>query len=361
MSTARSRRERIAAALVVGVSTLAGLAIVVAYSYAPAPVDPGWAVPGSTDIEPGSLTVRHTGTATLVFSDGETTWMTDGWFSRPGIFALLFGRIAPDPGAIERGLARNEIDDLAAVFPLHSHYDHAMDAPEVARRTGALLLGSESTANIARGWGLPEEQIRVVGDREVVRLGRFRITAIESRHFEFPDPRVRERALSDPAITEPLVPPARALDYRVGTVYVLHVDHPRGSFLVVGSAGYVEDALVGFDADTIFLGIGGLGSQTDAYREVFWRETVEKTHAERVIPIHWDSLTGRAEGPFTGPARTETFLAGGTDRTLDFLKAKQAEPRELEFWTLPRYDAVVLFEPWEEPAAQRNSRDEEDR
>ena len=32
----------------------------------------------------GAVTVRFSGTATLVFSDGETRWMTDGWFSRPG-------------------------------------------------------------------------------------------------------------------------------------------------------------------------------------------------------------------------------------------------------------------------------------
>ena len=38
---------------------------------------------------------------------------------------------------IARGLARNEVTTLAAVIPVHSHYDHAMDAPEVARRTGA--------------------------------------------------------------------------------------------------------------------------------------------------------------------------------------------------------------------------------
>jgi len=71
-----------------------------------------------------------------------------------------------------------------------------MDAPEVARRTGARLLGSESTANIGRGWGLPESQIRVVVNRQPIRLGRFLLTPIESRHFQFPDPRMAERALA---------------------------------------------------------------------------------------------------------------------------------------------------------------------
>ena len=42
--------------------------------YKPVPVDPGWALSGDADIPPGALTVRFTGTSTLLFSDGETSW-----------------------------------------------------------------------------------------------------------------------------------------------------------------------------------------------------------------------------------------------------------------------------------------------
>lgn len=312
--------------------------------YKPVPVDPAWAVTGSTDIPPGAVTVRFTGTSTLLFSDGETDWMVDGWFSRPGPYGLLFGTVAPDLEGIERGLAANEVDTLAAVFPMHSHYDHAMDAPEVARRTGAVLLGSESTANIGRGWGLPESQIQVVADRAPFQLGQFVITPIVSRHFEFPDPALRERALGDPLIAAPLVPPVSAFDYKLGKAYVLHVSHPKGSWLIVGSAGYVEGALEGFNADTVFLGVGGLGSQTDDYREVFWRETVGRVAPQRVIPIHYDSLTAPAEGPFRGPLNAEAFLAGGLENTRLFLQQKAADNSKLVFTTLPRFDEVVLFE-----------------
>ena len=55
--------------------------------YSDPPVDPEWALEGSDGIPEGAVTVRFTGTATLLFSDGETHWMTDGWFSRPGLFA----------------------------------------------------------------------------------------------------------------------------------------------------------------------------------------------------------------------------------------------------------------------------------
>ena len=47
-------------------------------------VDPAWAVSGSIEIPEGVVTVRYTGTSTLLFSDGETDWMVDGWFTRPG-------------------------------------------------------------------------------------------------------------------------------------------------------------------------------------------------------------------------------------------------------------------------------------
>ncbi len=312
-------------------------------TYEPAPVDPSWAVSGSSSIPEGAVTVRYTGTATLLFSDGETGWMTDGWFSRPQPLELVLGEIEPDLDAITRGLQRNEIETLAAVFVLHSHYDHAMDAPEVARRTGAVLLGSESTANIARGWGLDESHIRVVTNREPIAVGKFVLTPIELRHFQFPDPAMRERALGKPDITAPLKPPVPVFDYRVGKVYALHVAHPKGSWLILGSAGFVDGALQGYEAEMVFLGVGGLGSQTEAYRETYWKESVEYANPTRVIPIHWDSLTGPADGPFTGMVRAAGFFSKDSDRLLPFLQAKAAAHPEIRFITLPRYEPVVLF------------------
>ncbi len=338
------RRRRAFFALALGLVCAIAAGVVFLFgTTSPPPVDPAWAIPASREVPPGSLTARFTGTSTLLFSDGETAWMVDGWFSRFGARQLLRGEIAPDLDAIERGLERNGARRLAVVIPVHSHFDHAMDSPEVARRTGAILLGSPSTANIARGVGLPETQIRIAVDREPVVFGRFEITLIETRHFEFPDPAVRKQALENPEIESPLVPPVGAFDYRLGTPYAIHVRHPLGQFLVQGSAGYVPGGLEGFEADVVFLGIGGLGTQTADYRETYWKETVETTGAKRVIPIHWDSLMGPIEGPFTGERRFATLLSGDGERTLDFLKAKAAASPDLRFVTLPRYDPVVLF------------------
>ena len=202
--------------------------------------------------------------------------MTDGFFTRPGKARVFLGRISPDPDRIAASLEKAGVRELAAVFAVHSHYDHAMDSPEVARRTGALLVGSESTANIGRGVGFPEDRIRVVRPGEPMRWGAFTVTAIASAHFP--------HGMAMGEIREPLVPPARATEYLEGGSYSLLVEHPAGSLLVQGSAGWREGALSGRHADVVLLGIGGLGTRDDVYREDYWRNVVEAVGPRCVDP-----------------------------------------------------------------------------
>lgn len=233
------------------------------------------------------LRVRFAGVSTLLFDDGETAWMTDGFFSRPGKLATLLTRIGPDPAAIDHGLQSLDVGRLAAVVPLHAHYDHAMDAPLVAQRSGALLVGGPSVLNVGRGLGLAESQMREVKAGDVIELGRFKLRFLASRHSPTP--------WSDGVTTEtldaPLHPPARASAWREGEVWSLLVEHASGRrFLVQGSAGFVPGALAGRRADTVFLGVGTLGRKDPAYREAYWKETVRAVGARRVVPIHWDDF-----------------------------------------------------------------------
>lgn len=95
--------------LLLGLATiLLGLLGITAYfltTFEDTAVDPTWALRGEPEIEAGAVTVRYTGTSTLLFSDAETKWRVDGWFSRFGPLEVAFGKIAPHPDAIARGLA----------------------------------------------------------------------------------------------------------------------------------------------------------------------------------------------------------------------------------------------------------------
>src|SRR5580765_648343 len=117
--------------------------------------------------------VTFLGVSTLLFDDGRSAVMTDGFFSRPGLRSVLTGRIAPDPARITASLIRAEARSLAAVLPVHTHYDHALDSAEVAARTGALLVGGESAAALAHGHGIAPERIVVASDGSAHALGNF--------------------------------------------------------------------------------------------------------------------------------------------------------------------------------------------
>jgi L-ascorbate metabolism protein UlaG (beta-lactamase superfamily) len=240
------------------------------------------------DAPPG-LRVMFLGGSTLLLDDGETAILTDGFFSRPNRFQVFAGRIAPDRERIAQSLAHAGIGRLAAVIVTHSHYTHAMDAPEVAKRTGALLIGSESTANIGRGWQLAADRMRVARDGDSFDFGQFHVTLIRTRHAP--------TAFTGGEIREPLVPPVRANQYLEGENYSLLIRHGTRSMLVQNSAGYIDGALRGRQADVVFLGIGTLGKQETVMRQAYWRETVHTVGARRVIPIQWDDYTLPLEQP----------------------------------------------------------------
>ena len=175
------------------------------------------------------LAITFVGTSTVLVSDGVTTIMTDGFFTRPGLSTLLFGKIAPDQAAISTALQKTGITSLAAVIPIHSHHDHAMDAPGVAKQTGAILVGSHSTANIGRGSGLPEKQIRSVSSNEQsLEFGQFTVTLIESRHTPLPS-LVEWWVGIGEEISEPLVSPAGFRAYKEGGSFSIHIAHPLGA------------------------------------------------------------------------------------------------------------------------------------
>jgi L-ascorbate metabolism protein UlaG (beta-lactamase superfamily) len=251
------------------------------------------------------LAVTYLGVTSLLFDDGRTAVLTDGFFSRPPLLKVATARIAPDPKRIDATLARAGIDRLAAIVPVHTHFDHALDSAAVAARTGATLLGGESAAHIGRGGGLPDAQIAVAHSPHQQTFGSFSLTMVASAHCppdRFPG-----------AITEPVVPPAKAAAYRCGEAWSIVLEHRSGRrALIQGSAGYVPDALAGLRADVAYLGVGQLGLLDDDYVSAYWQHTVRAVGAERVVLIHWDDFFR----PLDQPLRALPYAADDLDATM---------------------------------------------
>ncbi len=248
----------------------------------------------------GTVTAQFLGTSALLVRDGRTTILADGFVSRPGEWRTAFWRIAPNEVRIDAVLRRVGVSTIDAVFASHSHYDHALDAPVIAKTTGAMLLGSESTANVGRGLGLPERQIDVVRDGETRRYGDFELTFIESEHGG-----------GNPApgdVRAPLRPPAHALRWKTGATWSVLIRHGETSLLVHGSAGYKRGALRNRRADVVYLGIGTSRWPRKGFIDTYWDEVVRRTGARRVILVHWDNFFRSLDKPLW-PQSRERFEA----------------------------------------------------
>jgi L-ascorbate metabolism protein UlaG (beta-lactamase superfamily) len=255
------------------------------------------------------LTVTWIGVTTLLLDDGSSALMTDGYFSRPSLAQVAVGKVSPSLELVDECLARAEVSRLAAVIPVHTHIDHAMDSPLVADRTGAQLVGGESAANVGRGYGLSEDRLVVARSGEPIQLGAYDVTLVESQHCppdRFPG-----------VISEPVVPPVRASAYRCGEAWSTLIHHrPSGRrALIQGSAGFVKGALDGCHAEVVYLGVGQLGVQPRSYFVDYWTEVVRAVGARRVVLIHWDDFFR----PLSEPLRAFPYAADDLDESIRIL------------------------------------------
>jgi L-ascorbate metabolism protein UlaG (beta-lactamase superfamily) len=267
------------------------------------------------------------GTAGLYIHDGETRMFIDPFVSRYGFLKVAFGfSLQPNPEIIKDWIVKTSGGQADAVFVSHSHYDHSMDAPFFADQTGAFLAGGESTAFIGRGAGLPDGQIRLVRAGDIMRVGKFRVTFLKSRH----SPALFGRVPWPGKIASPLKPPAAASAYRLGEIFSILVEHPKGDFLHQGSAGFVPGMFNDMAVDVIFLSIAGRADTCELLQN-----SAIPLQAKRIIPIHFDD--------FFSPLEKGLFFMRGVNFQ-DFCRTASDFNPSISVQTLPIGQQAVLFQ-----------------
>jgi L-ascorbate metabolism protein UlaG (beta-lactamase superfamily) len=272
-----------------GLVVVASVVVAALWSDRPRLADVDWPPYPQYESRVDAVRVTWLGVSTLLFDDGDTQILIDGFFSRPSIADILFAaNIQSNAADINRVLDEYRIRRLAAIIPVHSHFDHAMDIGAIANRSSASILGSDSTANIARGAGVPEDQILIAEPGQVYAFGEFSVRLIVTRHAPLGWSGSVPFAGS---IGQPLELPAPVSAWRAGQSYSVVITHPQGTTLVQGSAGFLPGSLDDVVADVVMLSTFGLEYFGRAYTEQYWLSLVTSTGARRVLPLHFDDYT----------------------------------------------------------------------
>ncbi len=197
--------------------------------------------PSAADRKPVALT--YLGVAGWQLDAGDTTILVDPYFSRPDLDAPL----VPDAAAIAaRAPARAQL-----IVVGHSHVDHLLDAPTIARATGAELMGSMSTARVARASGVPDDHIITIQGGEDFAFDGYSVRVMKSLHS----------ALGGKHVIGGEIPPAPVLpmrfaEYEEGGTFAYLVRVAGHEVLFLSTANFIERELDGLRPDVAVIATG---------------------------------------------------------------------------------------------------------
>jgi L-ascorbate metabolism protein UlaG (beta-lactamase superfamily) len=230
----------------------------------------------------GPVSVRWLGTAGFELRHDGHVLLFDPYLTRASLARCLFSSLTSDVDVLTRTIPRAD-----AIVVGHTHFDHVLDVPALARLTGARVLGSRSAATLCRMDGVAESQIVDVEAR--LRAGGY---ATEVGPFElrfFPSAHARlllgRRVPMAGEIADCDHVPLRATRYRCGAVFAVEVRVAGRTIFHLGSAELVEAALPAREVDLLLFCAAG------------WQTTprVIERAASRLSPravllSHWDDF-----------------------------------------------------------------------
>ena len=209
----------------------------------------------------GSLEMTYFGAAGWRISDGSVVVLIDPWPSR-----LKYGGGGhPDddrPDFDRTDLAWSDttlIDELIPeadyILVHHGHFDHLGDVPYIAGKTGAKVIGTETTIMILRAYGIPESQLYAVGGGEDYDFGDFSVRVVPAIHSALNERHYFDSRRYDR--TTQLQAPLRIEQFIEGGSLSFFARFDSHTVLTMGSMNFIEREYEGLEPDILLAGING--------------------------------------------------------------------------------------------------------
>ena len=165
----------------------------------------------------------------------------------------------------------------------HSHPDHVMDVPYLANKTGAVVIGHESTINIMRAYGVPDQQLITVRGGEDYDFGDVSIRVIPSLHSPLGDKRYYQSEVVEAGATRPL----RISQLVEGGSLMFLVRIGGHEVMTMGSMNYIAREVEGLRPDVAL--VGAAPSHLEIF-EYTPRLMAALGYPPVVIPTHADNF-----------------------------------------------------------------------
>ena len=245
----------------------------------------------------GQLRLTYLGAAGWEITDGNVVLLIDPYLTRAK-YGTPIDAVSPDDPRPTVGNSTVVLPDTATIdkhitranviLVTHTHPDHALDVPYIATRTGAIVVGTESTANLARATGVPERQLRPVSGREELKFAGVSVRVIPSRHGIFRRPSNPAAPPPVPAtIPRDIKPPFRYADHAEGGTLAYVVRFAGHELIVFGSMNFIESEITGLRPDIALVGGMPERANIDDYTGRILRAL---GHPRTVVPTHWDQF-----------------------------------------------------------------------
>lgn len=238
-----------------------------------------------------SIHLRYFGTAGWEITDGNITVLIDPYISRvklgtgPGVSAddKRETVLRSDVFVSDTLLIDSLITKADFILVHHSHFDHLADVPYIAKKTGAKVIGTETTRNILRGYGIPEEQLYPVKGGEDYQFENFSIQVIPSIHSALND----KHYIDSRTYTETPKTPLKVSEFIEGGSLMFLARFANHTVLTMASMNFVERELVGQKPDILLAGVNRSQLGLYNYNE---RLLAVTNYPKIIIPSHWDNF-----------------------------------------------------------------------
>ncbi len=237
------------------------------------------------------IRLKYFGTAGWEISDGKLTVLVDPYISRvklgtgPSVSAEDNRKtmLRSDPFVSDTLLIDSLITKADFILAHHSHFDHLADVPYIAKKTGAKVIGTETTCNILRAYGIPNEQLYPVRGGEDYQFENFSVKVIPSIHSALND----KHYLDSRTYTEVPKAPLKVSEFIEGGSLMFLARFARHNVLTMGSMNFVERELLGQKPDILLAGVNRSQLGLYKYNE---RLLAITNYPKIIIPTHWDNF-----------------------------------------------------------------------